>query len=439
MQKNSSEKFTDADPVSAADRVKYCLALIAERNGRLHAVSTVLGAEAIARAAELDRAAADGHPRGPLHGIPILVKELADIKGLPTTFGSRAYASGPAKTTAPALQRLEDAGAILLGTTHMVEFAIGSWGTNHAKGTPWNPADPSTHRVPGGSSSGSAVAVAAGLAPVAIGSDTGGSIRIPASLCGVVGFKPTYGMIPTDGVAPLGPTFDTLGPITLTVIEARILTEVMAGVDLFHPPVTLSDLHIAVVSEAALAPMSQEAAAAYALTLTHLRAAGARIEEIVLPRSFVDFQRLNGNIVAFEAYGHLAAIVDDPLTPVDPHIRKRVLAGRDISPGQHAENLAELAAIRTDFRATFRPGSVLALPGTPICAVPLGDVDESQIPMSRYTRVANCLDLCAISLPLPRPASCLPNGLQLCAMAGKDAYLLAVAEGVAVGLGSTST
>ena len=428
MQQNSNKGFTDTDPVSATDRVKACLALIAARNGQLHAVSTVLGAEAIARAAKLDRAAADGHPRGPLHGVPILVKELADIRGLPTAFGSLAYATAPAKTTATALQRLEDAGAILLGTTHMVEFAIGSWGTNHAKGTPWNPADPSTHRVPGGSSSGSAVAVAAGLAPVAIGSDTGGSIRIPASLCGVMGFKPTYGLIPTDGVAPLGPTFDTLGPITRTVAEARVLTEVMAGIDLSHPPVALSDLRIAVVSDAALAPMSDDVAKAYAAALLTLRAIGARIDEIALPLCFVDFQKLNGDIVAFEAYQYLAAIVDDPMTPVDPHIRKRVLAGRNISPEQYAESLATLSSCRKAFDAVFVGSDILALPGTPICAQPLSEVDESQIPMSRYTRVANCLDLCAISLPLSRPVHYLPVGLQICSVAWSDSRLLATAS-----------
>lgn len=260
METNGSPANTHGDEVSAAERVTACLARIAERNGQLHAVSAVMADRALTRAAALDRSAASGQPRKPLHGLPVLVKELCDIRGLPTNFGSLAYATAPAQATAPALQRLEDAGAVLLGTTHMVEFAIGSWGTNYARGTPWNPADLATHRVPGGSSSGSAVAVAAGLAPVAIGSDTGGSIRIPSSLCGVVGFKPTYGLIPTEGVAPLGPTFDTLGPITRTVAEARLLTEVVAGTDLPCPPVNLSGLRIAVVSDPALAPVTDEVA-----------------------------------------------------------------------------------------------------------------------------------------------------------------------------------
>jgi aspartyl-tRNA(Asn)/glutamyl-tRNA(Gln) amidotransferase subunit A len=412
---------------SSTDRVETCLARIAAQDSRLHAVSRVFPEKALTRAERLDRAVAAGEPRKPLHGLPVLVKELIDIEGVPTDFGSHAYATSPAAATAPVLKRLEEAGAILLGTTHMVEFAIGSWGTNHAKGTPWNPADNETHRVPGGSSSGSAVAVAADLARVAIGSDTGGSIRIPASLCGLVGFKPTYGLITCEGVAPLGPTFDTLGPITRSVADARMLAQVMAGVDLSHPPVSISDLRIALAGERALSEMSEDVAAAYAAGLSSLAASGAKIEEIELPLSFVDFQKLNGDIVAYEAYRHLASLVDDPATPLDPHVRKRVLAGRAITPDEYRERLSELSSVRQEFARRFSGFDLLILPGTPICAAPLADVDEDQVPMSRYTRVANCLDLCAISLPLARPAGKLPVGLQLCAPAHSDAFLLAAA------------
>lgn len=420
----------NADAASATERVRVCLDRIAERNGRLHAVSAILADEARARAAALDTAAAEGLPRKPLQGLPVLVKELVDIRGLPTAFGSLAYGTAPAKATAPALQRLEEAGAILLGTTHMVEFAFGSWGTNHAKGTPWNPADAGIHRVPGGSSSGSAVAVAAGLVPVAIGSDTGGSIRIPASLCCVVGFKPTYGLIPTAGVAPLGPTFDTLGPITRSVAEARVVTEAMAGVDLSHPSVAMEGLRVAVVSDAALAPMSDDVAAAYGAAVARLRAAGAQVEGITLPLSFVEFQRLNGDIVAYEAWPHLGTLAEDPATPLDPFVRSRVLAGRGLDPALYEERLNQLHAARSRFAAAFAGFDCLVLPGTPLCAPALADVDESQIPMSRYTRVANCLDLCAISLPVTRAAGALPVGLQLCAAAGADARLLATASQV---------
>lgn len=430
MRNSTSIEFEPRESETASARVATCLARIADQNEHLHAVSHLLAEHAWARATELDRLAATQEPRGALHGLPVLVKELVDIEGIPTRFGSLAYGTTPARETAPALRRLEDAGAILLGTTHMVEFAIGSWGTNHARGTPWNPVDARVHRVPGGSSSGSAVAVAAGLAPVAIGSDTGGSIRIPASLCGVVGFKPTYGLIPTDGVAPLGPTFDTLGPITHCVSDARRLTEVMAGVSLAHPAVAIDDLRIAIVTEAALAQIAEEVAAAYTAALSGMRALGARVEEIALPLPFVEFQSLNGDIVAFEAYRHLSQLAEDPSSPLDPFVRKRVLAGRDVDPEHYQAQLRRLHDARLSFAPMFSGFDLLVLPGTPICALPLSEVDERQIPMSRYTRVANCLDLCAITLPLSRPAGALPIGLQLCAAAHSDARLLAIADAI---------
>ena len=417
----------------AVAQVQSCLARITAENHQLHAVSLLFAEQALKRAAELDRSLAKGCSTGPLHGMPVLVKELADIEGIPTTFGSLAYAQSPARQTARALERLENAGAILVGTTHMVEFAIGSWGTNQNRGTPWNPADRTVHRVPGGSSSGSAVAVAAGLAPVAIGSDTGGSIRIPASLCGVIGFKPTYGLIPTDGVAPLGPTFDTLGPITTNVDDARLITEVMAGIDLSHSPVLVNGLRIAAVGNDALAPIADDVADAYEVAIDQLRADGARIEAISLPLSFVEFQKLNGDIVAFEAYRHLANLVDDPSTPLDPHVRRRVQMGRGVQPARYRELLDELSDVRRSFGQAFAGFDLLILPGTPVSAPPLSDVDEDQIPMSRFTRVANCLDLCAISIPLSVQHGRLPIGLQLCSPARTDARLLATASSIIAG------
>lgn len=422
-----------AQPIEgqATKDLRDCLARIAAENDKLHAVSRLFTDEAMAQAMAIDAKKAAGETPGKLHGLPIVVKELIDIQGQPTEFGSLAYATTGAVRNAPVIDRLLEAGAVIVGTTHMVEFAIGSWGTNHAKGTPWNPADRAVHRTPGGSSSGSAVAVAADLVPAAIGSDTGGSVRIPASLCGVVGFKPTYDLIPTEGVAPLGPTFDTLGPITRTVADARRLTEVMSGRNLDHPAVGLDGLRVAVINPDALAPISTQVAQSFASAMTMFADHGTQIVEIDLPLSFVELQRLNGDIVAYEAYRHLSAIVEDLGTPLDPHVRARVLAGRHISADQYNDRLAELTEVRDAFRATFADHDLLALPGTPLCAVPVSEVNENEIPMSRYTRAANCLDLCAISLPLTRASGALPVGLQLCAPAHSDAFLLAAAETVA--------
>ncbi|MBE3669992.1 hypothetical protein BOO25_13810 [Vibrio navarrensis] len=413
---------------SVSEEVTRCLSRINLENDKWHAVSQLFAANALRKALKLDQHVARGGKPAKLHGLPFVIKELVDLKGVITPFGSTVYKSESASQNAQVVDRLEAEGAVLLGTAHMVEFAIGSWGTNTVRGTPWNPADPEVHRVPGGSSSGSAVAVAAGLVPAAIGSDTGGSIRIPASLCGVIGYKPTYGLIPTDGVAPLGPTFDTLGPITRTIDDARRLTEVMSERVLSHQSVSFDGLKVAVVSSSALAPISPEIEQAYEGALQRLKQMGASIREIELPLSFSEFQRLNGDIVSYEIYSHIAHIAEDPSSLIDVNIRNRVLAGRSISAEQYSDDLKELKATRETFQATFADFDVLVLPGTPICAAPLSEVDESQIPMSRYTRIANCLDMCAVTLPLARTSDNLPIGWQLCAPGNCDAFLLALAE-----------
>lgn len=430
MSDSASLNTRNTNQTPVTKKVLECLSRIQNENNKWHAISNQLTEHAVSRAIELDHSIAEGKEPEKLHGLPFVVKELIDLKGLITPFGSNSYTSEKSSENAPVIDRLEKAGAVLMGTAHMVEFAIGSWGTNSVKGTPWNPADSEIHRVPGGSSSGSVVAVASGMVPAAIGSDTGGSIRIPASLCGVIGYKPTFGWIPTDGVAPLGPTFDTLGPISKTVDDARRLTEVMSERDLSHAPVDLSELRVAVVSRDTLAPIFDEIENAYEGALTRLKRLGATISEIDLPLSFPEFQRLNGGIVSYEIYQHISPIVEDMSNPIDNNIRNRVLAGRDISSKQYTEALEELDNVRKSFNSTFSEFDVLILPGTPICASPLTEVDESQIPMSRYTRIANCLDMCAISMPLARSTDELPIGWQLCATAGSDAYLLALAEQV---------
>lgn len=412
--------------VSARGTVEACLARIAADNAKLNAVSALFADAALARADALDRAAADGQPTGRLHGIPVLFKDLVDVAGHPTEFGSAAYATGPATRNAPVIDRLEAEGAIILGKTNMVEFAVGSWGTNSVQGTPWNPADPTQHRVPGGSSSGSAVAVAAGFAPIAFGSDTGGSIRIPAALCGVVGYKPSYGLIPLQGVAATGPTFDTLGPLALSVAQARAATEAAAAISLSYPKTSLDGLVLAYVADTALAPIDAAALAIYHSVLARCEAAGATLRDIELPLSFVDFQALNGDIVAYECYQQLRGIVDNPDADIDPFVRKRVQQGALITPTMYRTRLEQLQTTRRAFADSFHGFDALVLPGTPILSPTLNDVDESQIPMSRYTRVANCLDLCAITLPIvDKP---LPIGFQLAAVHGADARLLAIAE-----------
>src|SRR5687767_15128365 len=178
-----------------------------------------------------DKAIRSGHAVGPLHGVPIALKDLVDLEGRVTTGGSKVWAKRVSPVTATLARRLVSAGMVVLGKTHTVEFAMGGWGTNTHMGTPRNPWDLSVHRTPGGSSSGSGVAVAAGLAPAAIGTDTGGSVRVPAAWNGIVGLKVTAGRISTYGVLPLSFTLDTPGPLTRTVEDAALIYRVLNGPD----------------------------------------------------------------------------------------------------------------------------------------------------------------------------------------------------------------
>lgn len=412
---------------SARSIVEHHLDAIADESATLHAFVEVFADHARQRADELDQIAVKAGAVGPLHGVPIAVKDLAHLGGRPPGFGSKCYYPSRTSSTAPAIQRLIDAGAIIIGMTHMVEFAAGGWGTNHAVGTPWNPIDREVHRVPGGSSSGSAVAVAAGLVPAAIGSDTGGSIRIPASLCGVVGFKPSFGLIPLDGIAPLAPSFDTLGPITRTVADARLLASVL-GHRVFAPESLDRSLRIGIPPDEQLQPCDPDILGNFHSSVQAMHANGHSIEAIAMPLELSAYQALNGQIVAYEAYRYHRAMVEDAATPIDPYVRQRILAGREIENADYAALIERLHAAVADFRSRLGHLDVIALPSTPLPAIPLVEVDDTAIPMSRYTRLGNCLGLCGISIPNGTTSAGLPTGLQLMSWPGQDALVLALAE-----------
>src|SRR5499426_3348818 len=220
-----------ARTLSPVDAVGVLLERIRRRNPALHAYISVYESDARLTAEAADRAIRAGHRVGPLHGVPIALKDLVDLEGRVTTGGSKVWAERVSPVTATLAERLIAAGMIVVGKTHTVEFAMGSWGTNTHLGTPRNPWDLAVHRTPGGSSSGSGVAVSAGLAPVAIGTDTGGSVRLPAAWCGTVGLKVTAGRISTYGVLPLSSTLDTPGPLTRSVEDAALVFRVLNGPD----------------------------------------------------------------------------------------------------------------------------------------------------------------------------------------------------------------
>lgn len=420
-----------AGRLSALELTRQCIMRIKAQNDRLHAVATLCETQALAQAEMLDAERAAGKTRGPLHGIPVLVKELVDIAGLTTLHGSLSHGAPVANSSAPIIQRLAAAGAIILGTTHMVEFAMGSWGTNEVRGTPLNPSGGTRDWYAGGSSSGSAVAVAAEFAPLAIGSDTGGSVRIPATICGVYGFKPSHGLIPTEQVTPLAATFDTIGPLGNSVTDLRIACEIMAGRTFPAGTPLPRQLTIAAVTPEELAPCAPEILDMRERVLTRLSALGHRVVPTSLPADLVELQEINGTIVAYEAWKSFHAQATDISNPMDPHVRKRILFGGEVDDSTYHNLLDKVSAMTNSFASHLAGIDAILLPGTPIPAAGLETVNQDEIPLSRYTRIGNVLDLCAIALPIGKTAEGAPLGIQLCAPRGQDGRLLAIAEALA--------
>ena len=427
--------------VSSREIVGACLDRITVLDKHLHAFIDVYRDDAQSAALKADQQRSAGQVCGPLHGLPIAIKDLVHLRGRMTTAGSRDRPFGIANETAFAWERLQTAGMIALGKTHLVEFAFGGWGRNVPMGAPWNPWDTHVHRVAGGSSSGSAVAVAAGLAPAAIGSDTGGSIRIPSALCGLTGLKPTYGLISLAGVFPLATTLDSLGPIAHNVDDVALLTAAMAGHDL-RDPATLAapaidfaailgaapdirGMHItALAVEQFPSPATTEVLRARDDTIAVLRALGAIIEEARAPIDFQDVMVRSGRIIAVEAYAlHRAYIEDESLT-FDPWVRKRTLGGKAISATEHDELLAAHARAAADYAEWMHGRDALLTPTLPITATPLTDVDEATTPLATFTRAANFLRACALSFPAGLDTHGLPIGMQLMGAPYGDATLV---------------
>src|SRR5713101_4231864 len=325
--------------LSPVDLVDALLHLIRANDGKLHAFVELYGEEARLAAEAADRAIRSGHAIGPLHGIPIALKDLIETEGRVTTGGSEVWKDRRSTYTATLARRLIAAGLIVIGKTHTVEFAMGGWGTNQYRGTPWNPWDPAVPRTPGGSSSGSGVAVAAGFAPWAIGTDTGGSVRLPASWCGLSGLKTTIGRVSTHGILPLSPTLDTPGPMARNVLDAALLYQVMQGPDSLDPRTA------GILPEAEREGVDSEVLAAYDAALDRLARLGAEIVAVALPRRFADYTAMTGRIIGAEGYFLIGDLIDDMSLPIDEAVRPRIGSGRGVSARDY------LAALRDRDRA----------------------------------------------------------------------------------------
>ena len=362
----SAEAAADAlaaGELSSVQLVDTLLARIERLEPRLGAFVEVYADDARAAAVAADHARRAGKSVGRYHGVPIALKDIIDLRGRITTGGSKVWESRISPITATLAQRLIEAGLIVIGKTRTVEFAMGSWGTNRHMGTPWNPWDLAVHRAPGGSSSGSGVSVAARLVPWAIGTDTGGSVRLPSAWNGLTGLKVTFGRVTCHGVLPLAHTLDTPGPMCRSVQDVVALYRILQGTDPLDPATRhvpaddplpnldrgVAGMRLARMPEPERDGVDDEVLAAYDASLATLADLGASIVDVDLPRRFAPMGDLAGKIIAAEGYTWVGRYVDDDSLPVDDDIRPRIQPGRDMPARAYIEAQQERAAIRREF------------------------------------------------------------------------------------------
>jgi aspartyl-tRNA(Asn)/glutamyl-tRNA(Gln) amidotransferase subunit A len=423
---------------SAAALTELYLGRIRRANPKLNAFVHVDEELARHHARASDERRAGGLPLGPLDGVPVALKDLLEIDGCRTGVGSSPWKDRRSTTTATVVRNLLAAGMVPLGKTQMVEFAFGTWGANPYLGTPWNPWDLNTHRVPGGSSSGSGVAVAAGLAPAAIGSDTGGSVRIPAALNGITGLKTSGGLVSTEGVFPLSRTLDTIGPMTRSAHDAALLCAALLGpTSATARPfaacvgpgagASLVGTRVALLAPAQY-PMAVDAEVAAAVDDAQrvLHALGAEIVERDFPFAFDDLMRRNGQLIAAEAYAVHRAYIEDQLLDIGGGVRRRVLGGSAIGAADYIDALAHRRDACAQWIEWMHGFDALLAPTVPMPACPVDAVDEAVTPLASFTRAGNYLDACALSLPAGMSSGGLPLGVQLLGRPGCDATLLAI-------------
>ncbi|RDK08318.1 amidase [Cupriavidus lacunae] len=377
---------------------------------------------------------------GPLAGVPVSVKDLFDVQGDVTRAGARVLPERAASADAPAIARLRAAGAVFVGRTNMTEFAYSGVGINPHYGTPRNPYDRQAGRIPGGSSSGAAVSVTDGMALAAIGSDTGGSCRIPAALCGIVGFKPTARRVPLQGTVPLSPSYDSVGCLANTAACCAAIDAVMAGEAPPTGPAPLAGLRLAVPTGLVLEGMSDEVAEVFSRTLRRLSAAGALLQDV----SFDSWDQLagigaNGGLVAAEASAWHGSLLAEQADRYDPRVLSRIR----LADGQRAADYLRMLQRRGELcrqaDAELAGFDAVVLPTVPVVAPRIADLDDDEAFFStnrlllRNPAIANMLDLCALSVPCHRLGDA-PVGLMLFGRHLSDRRLLAIGMGIEAAL-----
>jgi aspartyl-tRNA(Asn)/glutamyl-tRNA(Gln) amidotransferase subunit A len=434
--------------LSAVKLAETFLERIAALDPRLHAFIAVTRDRALAEARAAEMLVRGGHDLGPLHGIPYAVKDLYDVKGVATTAGTRLLAGNVPVQDAATVRRLSAAGMVLLGKTHTVQFAFGGVGINHDQGTPHNPWSPTPH-APGGSSSGSGVAVGAGLAPLALGTDTGGSVRVPAALCATVGLKTTVGRISRAGVYPLSWTLDSVGPLARSVEDAALVYQALQGVDLADETTRGVPAHDVLPAlragvkglrlgfgetlffddvDAAVTAAVREAGRA-------LRGLGASVQSVAVPEvAEAMAEQRRAAMIAAEALAVNGRMLDEHPGALDPIVANRLALGRGLTATDYFQVLRQWADLRARVVGTLADVDALLVPATMIPARPIAAIDasaetytETNLRYLRNSAVGNILGLCAVVLPCGFTRDGLPIGLMVYAKPFDEATALRVA------------
>ena len=423
-----------ARELTAVRVTEECLRKIEADNPRLNAFITVMGDEALRQAREADQELAAGNDRGPLHGVPISIKDLLDVRGVPTTAASRVRDGHIAERDAPVIAHLRMAGAVFIGKTNLHEFAFGTTNEDSAFGPARNPHDPS--RSPGGSSGGSAVSVATNMALATIGTDTGGSIRIPAAACGIVGLKASLGEVSIDGVVPLSRTLDHVGPLAQSVTDACLVHHALMGDASAKPPAPMPThgLRLAVPRRYFCDVLDPEVRARFEEALDRLRAAGAQIDDIEI-RHATDIASIYLHLVLGDAAAYHAATLESMPEKYTPNVRIRLEMGRQVLAEDYVRALAGRERLRREVDAGLAQHDALILPTLPIPAPLLGastvEINGTAEPvrnlMLRLTQLFNVTGHPAITLPAGLTSAGLPCAVQLVGQRMQTDALLRIA------------
>lgn len=421
---------------SSRELVEQALARIADPQGEGGRAFLQVNAEgARAEAGHADRLRKAGVRRSPVDGLPVSIKDLFDVAGEVTRAGSKVYAA-KAERDAPAVARLRAAGAVFVGRTNMVEFAFGGVGVNPHYGTPRNPWDRKTGRVPGGSSSGAAVSVADGMCVMGLGSDTRGSVRGPAALCGVTGFKPTQRRVPTEGAFPLSFKLDSVGPLANSVECCAVYDAILSGEPQGLPDLPVKGLRLLLPRSSAIADLDERVGRTFEKSLEKLSRAGAAVGEVAVPAfdRQAEYFKAGGFAAAESYYIHRERL--GRIGEFDPYVGKRVLLGKEVSGADYVALEFLRKRFQEEVGALLEGFDAWIMPSAPCPAPTIAEATASEeayfgwnARLLRNHGLVNFLDGCAASLPCHEPGAA-PVGLTVCGMAMSDRRTLAVSRAV---------